>query len=74
MDQTTILLALIAAAALGIVATLLILRRERRQAEDSARPSQFAVSTEGMKRCPSCGVGNLVTDRDCSGCGRRLPG
>jgi uncharacterized protein (DUF983 family) len=51
-----------------------ILRRERRQAEDAARPSEFAVSTEGMKRCPNCGVGNLVTDRDCSSCGRRLPG
>lgn len=74
MDQTTILLALIGAAALGIVATLFILRRERTEAEARARESPFAVSTEGMKRCPHCGVGNLVTDRDCSSCGRRLPG
>ncbi len=74
MDQTTILFALIVAAALGIVATLLILRRERTEAESSTRESPFAVSTEGMKRCPNCGVGNLVTDRDCSSCGRRLPG
>jgi uncharacterized protein (DUF983 family) len=32
------------------------------------------VSTEGMKRCPSCGTGNLVTDANCMTCGKRLPG
>jgi hypothetical protein len=73
MDQTTSLLALIVAATLGIVATLLILRRERADADDAARESPYAVSTEGMLRCPSCGTGNLVTDRDCAACGRRLP-
>jgi uncharacterized membrane protein len=73
MDQTTQLLALVIAAGIGILATLAILRRERRAAE-AARESRYAVSTEGMKRCPNCGFGNLVTDRDCSSCGRRLPG
>jgi hypothetical protein len=74
MDQTTILLLLVGAATLGIVATILILRRERTTAEDAARERPYAASTEGMLRCPNCGVGNLVTDRDCSGCGRRLAG
>jgi hypothetical protein len=38
------------------------------------RENPFAVSTEGMKRCPSCAFGNLVTDSTCSSCGKRLPG
>ena len=73
MDQTTQILALIGAAALGILAAVTILRRDR--GADHAPPeSPYAVSTEGMKRCPSCGTGNLVTDATCSSCGRRLPG
>jgi hypothetical protein len=32
-----------------------------------------AVATEGMKRCPYCGMGNLVTDATCASCGKRLP-
>jgi uncharacterized protein (DUF983 family) len=41
---------------------------------DATRESKYATATEGMKRCPSCGVGNLVTDETCSSCGKRLPG
>jgi uncharacterized membrane protein len=74
MDQTTQLLALIVAAAVGLLATLGILARDRKRAEEAGRESPFAVSTEGMKRCPSCGVGNLVTDATCSSCGKPLPG
>ena len=74
MDQTTQLFALIAAAALGIVALLGILRRQRHQVEDADRVSPYAVSTEGMKRCPTCGFGNLVADATCASCGHRLPG
>lgn len=74
MDQTTQLLALVVAAAIGALSTLVILRRQRRDMEALTRESPYAVSTEGMKRCPNCGFGNLVTDRDCSSCGRRLPG
>lgn len=76
MDDVT-LLALGAAAVLGLVAALSLYRREQRAA--AATPtgpaeSRFAVSTEGMKRCPSCGMGNLVSDRTCSSCKRRLAG
>ena len=74
MDQTTQLLLLIAAAAVGIVATLIMLRRQRREREIGDRESPFATSTEGSKRCPSCGMYNQWTDRYCLTCGRKLPG
>ena len=73
MDQTQQLLAMTLVAALGILATLAILRRDRRA---TAQPpeSPFAASTEGEKRCPKCGMGNLWTDDRCISCGTRLPG
>lgn len=74
MDQTFLPLAMIGFAVIGILAVLLIARRNRREIEASSRESPFAASTEGMKRCPYCGTGNLVTDSNCSNCGKRLPG
>lgn len=78
MDQTTALIALVIAALVGIAATLGIMQRQRREADERERAAShdlpFAVSTEGMKRCPACGVGNLVTDATCSSCGQHLPG
>jgi ribosomal protein L32 len=74
MDQSTLLLAVVIAAAIGMVGVLAILRRDRHATEDAERESPFAVSSEGMKRCPSCGTPNLVTDSVCSTCGKRLPG
>jgi len=75
MDQTTqLLLVLILAAAVGIGATFLIVRRQRVEREAMTGESPFAASTEGEKRCPNCGMGNLWTDRNCISCGRRLPG
>jgi hypothetical protein len=71
MDQTQ-LVAMTLAAALGILAALVILRRERRALEP--RESPFAASTEGEKRCPKCGMGNLWTDDRCISCGAKLPG
>ena len=73
MDQTTILVLLIVAAAVGVVAVAAILDRDRTAAAQAGRETRFASSTEGMKRCPSCGLGNLVTADTCSGCGKRLP-
>jgi uncharacterized membrane protein len=72
MDQTTILVLLVGAAALGILATIAILNRDRVAAK-AGEESPYAASTEGMRRCPSCGVGNLVTADMCSSCGKRLP-
>lgn len=74
MDQTTQLLLLIAAATVGIVATLLMLRRQRVERDQASRENPYATSTEGSKRCPSCGMYNQWTDRDCISCGKRLPG
>ena len=73
MDQT-IALALVLAAAIGMLATLIILRRQRKEAEAGREESPFAVSTEGEKRCPECGMGNLWTDQTCISCGARLQG
>jgi hypothetical protein len=66
MDQFTAF-GLILAAATGLLATLLILRRQRKSTEAQAE-SQFAVSTEGEKRCPKCGMGNMWTDTTCIAC------
>jgi hypothetical protein len=74
MDQTYLLLAMIGFAIIGILAVLIIARRNRRTTEAMTQESPFAASTEGMKRCPYCGTGNLVTDSTCSNCGKRLPG
>ncbi|HUQ79435.1 MAG TPA: hypothetical protein VM427_11275 [Patescibacteria group bacterium] len=74
MDQTTQLLLLIAAAAVGIVAMLVILRRQRIDRETETRENPYATSSEGQKRCPSCGAYNTWTDRNCVTCNRQLPG
>jgi hypothetical protein len=59
-----------------MLAVLSLLRRERHEAEVTVGDvkGHFAVATEGMKRCPSCGMGNLVTDATCVSCGKRQPG
>ena len=73
MDDV-LLFAIVPAAVIGLVAVLLILRRQQSDEAEATRESPFAVSSEGMKRCPSCGVGNLVTDSTCSACGKHLRG
>ena len=74
MDQTTQLFVLIAAAGIGIVSAIVMLRRQRHDREELTRENPYATSTEGQKRCPSCGMFNLWTDRNCISCGKRLPG
>ena len=74
MDQLLLVL-LVMAAAIAIAAVLL--SRSRRRAEMAALgppESPFAVSTEGMKMCPKCGMGNMWTERQCSACGTSLRG
>ena len=74
MDQTTVLLvAMLLAAGVGLLATWLIIRRDRVLSVTPSE-SRFAASTEGEKRCPKCGMGNLWTDATCVSCGTRLPG
>ena len=74
MDQTTQLLVLIGAAVIAIAAMLLILRRQRVDREAATRDNPYATSSEGQKRCPSCGAYNAWTDRNCVSCRRKLPG
>jgi hypothetical protein len=74
MDQM-LLLVLSLAVAIG-VATLALSRSRRNTALRAAGPADapLAVSTEGMKVCPRCGMGNLWTERTCSACGNTLKG
>jgi hypothetical protein len=72
MDQTLILI-LVGAAVVGIVAIVLMLERSRRQATEADLADRFAASSEGEKRCPSCGMGNLWTEDQCVACGAKLP-
>jgi hypothetical protein len=74
VDQQTQLLALAVAVLVLVAAILLIRNRQRRDRQDATSESPFATSTEGEKRCPKCGMGNLWTDRTCISCGARLPG
>ena len=74
MDQSTQLLILALAAAVGIIALIFITSRQRRDRAMATRESPFAVSTEGDKRCPNCGMGNLWTETSCSACGTPLRG
>ena len=74
MDQSTQLLILIVAALVGVLALLVIMRRQRAEQADATRENPYATSTEGEKRCPKCGMGNLWTSAKCIGCGSRLPG
>lgn len=73
MDQELLLLALGAAALVGVVAQLLRLARQRDERDDAARESPIAMSSEGVKLCPHCATENLWTETRCVGCGRRLP-
>jgi hypothetical protein len=74
VEPTTTIVLLIGVAVFGIVATIAILRRNRKAEESAGYEYPFATATEGMKLCPACGFGNLVTDNTCASCGKRLPG
>lgn len=71
MDQSAALAVLFLVAVVLLGALLYQLGR-RRQVERTARDNEFAVSTEGQKRCPSCGMGNMWTDATCISCGAAL--
>ena len=74
MDQLLVVLLLLAVV---IAITAILLGRSRRRDELAALgppESPFAVSTEGMKMGPKCGMGNMWTERRCSACGASLKG
>lgn len=73
MDQTYLLMLAIAlVVTVGALCAMLL--RPRKPATPEGSDSTFAVSTEGMKICPKCGMGNLWTDRSCMSCRAPLKG
>ena len=69
MDQSYLLALVVAViVALGALGVL----RTRPSSASPYTDSPFGASTEGMKICPKCGMGNLWTERRCSSCGRQL--
>lgn len=58
----------------AVVAVDSIRRRRQKASTPEGSDSEFAVSTEGMKVCPKCGMGNLWTDRTCMSCQAPLKG
>jgi hypothetical protein len=71
MDQSYLLLL-----ALSMFVALAALGAIRAQSRSAATPggpdSRLGVSTEGMKVCPHCRMGNFWAERTCSACGRTL--
>jgi uncharacterized protein YktB (UPF0637 family) len=73
MDQVY-LLVLAIAVIVAVVAVDAIRHRRQKATTPEGSDSAFAVSTEGMKVCPKCGMGNLWTDRACMSCQAPLKG
>ena len=73
MDQP-LLLVLVVSLVVMMVALARIVTRPHTPAGESGADSPIGVSTEGMKTCPHCGMGNLWTERRCSTCGAELKG
>jgi hypothetical protein len=73
VDQMYLLL--LAIAVIVAFAALVVMRaRPRTPTTPEGNDSPFGVSTEGMKMCQKCGMGNLWTERRCSACGSPLRG
>jgi hypothetical protein len=68
------LAALVLAIVVLMVALARILVRPRSPVSEGAAESPIAVSTEGMKVCPKCGMGNLWTEARCISCAAALRG
>jgi hypothetical protein len=74
MDQMQ-LFAMEFAAVVGALAAFDILLGQRRGADPKPPyESPFGGSSEGMTRCPRCGMGSLWTNDRCTSCGAALPG
>jgi uncharacterized paraquat-inducible protein A len=73
MDQQLLLVALLGACAVAFLSLLVRIRREQDERDDATRESPIAMSSEGVKLCPSCATENMWTDTRCLRCGRHLP-
>jgi hypothetical protein len=74
MDSTYVLVLAIALIVALASVGLIRARIRASAAPPEGTESPFAISTEGMKMCSKCGMGNLWTERTCSACGGRLRG
>jgi hypothetical protein len=72
--DTMYVLVLIVAVVVAMLALARVITRPSLPARQGAADSPIAVSTEGMKICPKCRMGNLWTERRCSACGSSLKG
>jgi hypothetical protein len=72
-QQPLLLLVLLGACAVAVLALLLRIRREKGEKDDATRESPIAMSSEGVKLCPSCASENRWMDTRCVHCGKRLP-
>jgi hypothetical protein len=73
VDQS-FLLVLVVAVIVALGAMGVMQARSSSGSSPSGEDSPFGTSTEGMKMCPRCHMGNLWTERRCSQCGRPLAG
>jgi hypothetical protein len=73
MDQT-FLLALAVALVVALAALGRLVTRPPTPSSETAGDGGLAMSTEGMKVCPKCAMGNLWTERTCINCGTKLRG
>lgn len=71
MDGTVLLVIVIA---IIVALSAWGLASARRPSANDEASGGLATSTEGMKVCPKCGMGNLWTERRCSACGNALKG
>jgi hypothetical protein len=75
MDQTLLVVVVLVLAVSVVMGWLArIITRPQMSAGGSSGDSSIGVSTEGMKVCPKCGMGNLWMERRCSACGNPLKG
>jgi cytochrome c-type biogenesis protein CcmH/NrfF len=74
VDQASEFLLLIASVGIVALSVVVIMGRQRRERQAATRESPYAVSTEGEKRCPNCGMGNLWTENRCIACKAPLRG
>lgn len=74
LDESYGLLLIVALIVVVIAILAIRARMQREDAEANPDDSPFATSTEGMKVCRRCGMGNLWTDRTCVSCGAALKG
>jgi hypothetical protein len=70
MEATALLLFVV----IGLLAIVSLYAFVTARRPASSPDGGLAVSTEGMKICPKCGMGNLWTERKCSACGNALRG